>query len=427
MLALLCLACTADSVSPGPGVTEPGDGGETGTGGQTDSGEEIDEGFDEELEEVPGFPGPDDLFRDDVIHELRLNMSNGAMDDLRASPKEYVEAELVTDFGTYTVGVRLKGNTSFDELDGKPAFKIDVNHVVPGQTVWGQPSFYLQNKIWDPSHLHEFLTYGFFQDAGVPASRAAFSTVQVNDSDYGLYLVLEKQNGAFMRHRFGDDSGSIYESGSFNYPCDLTSGAGDTTCTCFEVDAEGSADTFADLQDLCTAARNPGALDEVLADEMDMDLWRRSAAAEMLVSHYDNYFWNLNNFRVAHLPETGKWVFTPWSTDLSWGWYPWVGGPHCGMYGVTPGEYWGGALMDRCWMEPACATALHEQLLELADLFEEVDMLDRLERGDELISSLAKSEWRGNYGPSDYEQEVACMSDYIAQRPATIREWVAAQ
>ena len=380
--------------------------------------------MDEVIETVPGVLSAEDLFVDDQIHELKLTLSSAALSSLRTAPREVVEAELTTVEGSFTVGVRLKGNTSMDDVDGKPAWKVDVNHFVPGQTLWGQPSFYLQNMIWDPSYLHEFLSYSFFQDAGVPAARAAYTTLQVNDADYGLYLVLEKQNGAFMRDRFGDDSGSIYESGSFNWPCDLLSGPADDPCTCFEVDNVGEADELADLQDLCRAARVPGAMDEALAGELDMDTWRRAMAAEMLVSHYDNYGWNTNNFRIAHVPSTGLWYFTPWSADLSWGYYPWMDGPHCGTYGVTPEEYWGGVLMDRCRTEPECLAALGDQLLELADLYEQVDMSARFEAALALIEDDALKEYRGNYGPAQFNTEIACMRDYVAARPEIIRDWV---
>lgn len=420
-LAAALLGLLACSPAPAPGDGDPGQAVDSG---ETEEAAEPE--WSDEIETIPGRPGAEDLFVDDTIHPLHLVLSSPALASLRAEPRTWVEATLTTEEGSFLVGVRLKGNTSMDTIDGKPAFKVDVNRYVEGQTAWEQPSFYLQNMLWDPSYLHEFLTYGWLQEAGVPAARAAYATLELNDADYGLYLVLEKQSGAFMRDRFGDDGGSIYESGSFNHPCDLNSGAGDSSCTCFEIDHEGSADSFEDLQALCEAARQPEALSTDLDGRLDLDLFRRGQAAEMVVSHYDNYGWNTNNWRLAHLPETGRWIFTPWSADLSWGWYPWMTGPRCGTYGVTPTEYQSGFLVWRCWADADCAAAMGETLLELADLYEVLDMPARLAAARELIEEDALREYRGYYGPSDFHAEAACLEDYVASRPETIRDWVAA-
>lgn len=421
MPLLLALALLGCATSPTPGEGAAPSLGDSGT-----AEEDAQPDWSEEIETVPGRPGAEDLFVDDRIHPLHLQLTSPAIASLRAEPRTWVEATLTTEEGSFLVGVRLKGNTSMDSIDGKPAFKVDVNRYVEGQTVWEQPSFYLQNMLWDPSYLHEFLTYGWLQEAEVPAARAAYATLGLNDADYGLYLILEKQSGAFMRERFGDDGGSIYESGSFNHPCDLQSGPEANPCTCFEVDHEGSADTFADLQALCTAARASDALDTELGGRVDLDLFRRGQAAEMVVSHYDNYGWNTNNWRLAHLPETGRWIFTPWSADLSWGWYPWMSGPHCGTYGVTPTEYQSGFLVWRCWADPDCAAAMGEELLELADLYESLDMPARLAAARELIEAEAVKEYRGYYGPSEFHAEADCLEDYVESRPGTIRDWVGA-
>lgn len=401
------------------------DGGTDGTGGTTDPGG---------TETVPGGGGDDgggdsdEIFVQDAVHEIQIVLGDAAWNALLNQPKTYVEGELSFEDQTWVVGVRLKGNTSFDTLTGKPAFKIDVNQYVAGQKFYGMPSFYLQNAYWDPSSMHEFLGYGFFTDRQVPSARAAYAHVTVNDIDYGLYVFLEKENGPFLERFLDDPSGSVYESGSFNWPCDLASGPAENPCTCFEVDREGEGDEFADLQALCNSSRTPG--DEwyaTMEEKVDMSLFLRGQASEMVVSHYDNYGWNINNWRIAHDPTSDKWIWTPWSVDLAFGWYPWMTGPHCGTYGVYPTDYQQGYLIKRCWKDATCKAELLIALEETADAWEEADMPARVDAAEALIAPFVESDHKRYYSFADFENEVACMRTFSENRAEVIRAWVATQ
>lgn len=438
LLLLLLAACGAPVVDPPEhhpqhqadgGSTAPEDGGTADGGGTApDDGGAADGGGDD-VEDIPGHGDPvDPIFRDDLVHELKLTLEDEAWNSLSANGRTWVEAELEYEGRTWVVGLRLKGNTSYDVLEGKPALKVDMNRYEDGEDFFGMPSFYLQNARWDPSVMHEFISYNFFVSVGVPAARAAYADLKLNGRDYGPYVLLEKQNSAFMERWFDDDGGSIYEAGSFNYGCDLSDGPQLAPCDCFEVDKVGSEDSREDLWDLCRAATS--ASDDwydAMKATMDMDRFLRAMAAEMVVSHYDNYGWNTNNYRIARLPETDDWVFTPWSVDLSFGWYPWMSGPHCGTYGVTPGEYDGGFLVRRCWRDAACTADLEAALIEQADAFDAYGVVDRIEAAQRLIAPLVAKDFRDIYSFADFETEAACMRDFAEGRGDAIRAWVDAR
>lgn len=418
LLLLACVAPTGITVGSGPAPdtdTTPAD---------TDT--------DTIVEAVPDSDhvpqDADAIFREDVVHEIAITLSDAAWNALLAAPRDEVEAELAYEGESWTVTVSLKGNTSFDALTGKPAFKVDANGVVEGQQFYGMPSFYLQNGYWDPSAMHEFLGYGFFQDREVPTARAAFAHLTVNTIDYGLYTFLEKEHGPFLERYLGDASGSVYESGSFNWPCDLSSGPDDAPCECFEVDRVGTGDTFADLQALCTTARDLGTgWYEGLQTKLDAELFLRGQAAEMVVSHYDNYGWNINNWRIAHDPTADVWIWTPWSVDLAFGWYPWMTGPHCGTYGVTPDEYRSGYLVDRCWRDTACKADLVAALDEAADAWDAADMPARIDAAEALIRPYVEADDKRYYSVGEFDAEVSCMRAFSESRADAIREWAAAQ
>ena len=69
------------------------------------------------------------------------------------------------------VGVRLKGNGSFQPMSGKPSLALKFNAYVPGQRLFGLSKILLNNARQDSSLMSEFLAASLFQEAGVPAAQ----------------------------------------------------------------------------------------------------------------------------------------------------------------------------------------------------------------------------------------------------------------
>ena len=418
MLTLLGLVACVGTVQDTGTVAAPGETG-TDTVTETDTVEDVPG-----VTEEPVDDNADTIFRDDVIHDIALSIPEASMDALRLDPRSYVAATWTHEGETVAVGVRLKGNTSYTWFDEKPALIVDFDFSVPDQRYRGLPSITLQNMTWDPSMVHEHLAYWVFRAAQVPSARSAYTQLTIDGQAYGLYLLLEKQNSLFRKQWWEDRSGSVYEAGSFNHPCDLNDGSSDDPCTCYELDRVGE-DDFTDLQDLCTAARTTGA-DWVaqVSEHVNWDVFLRAQATEMVVSHYDNYGWNINNYRLYHEPTEGLFYWTPWSTDLAWGWYPWVSSPHCGYYAGYPDQYQGGLLIKRCWGDADCRAELLGVIGEQVDLFESLDVGAELERVLGLIQDDVLSDPRTRYPNTDALAEQECVRQMIAGRAATLRDWL---
>ena len=271
--------------------------------------------------------------------------------------------------------------------------------------------------------MHERLAFAWFRSFGVPASRTAYVRLTLNGEDYGYYLAVEKENDEYLDQWWEDDSGSVYEAGSFNWPCDVNYAPGG----CFEEDRVGEGDSREALERLTIAAHAPDTTwVEVIEEVVDLDAFLRAMAADVLVSHYDDYGWNINNYRIYHDPSSDRWYWTPWSTDLAFGWYPWMDGPHCGTYGQTISEYGTGYLLGRCMTIAACNDRWHTALGEAADAFEAFDLPGQIAALHEQTAAQAASDTRRSYGDAALEAEVACMATWAAQRPAQIRAELAA-
>ena len=356
------------------------------------------------------------LFGEGVVHTVNIEIDSSSWNALIFDPREYAPVTISIDEHTdYRVAIRAKGNTQFRTIDDKPSLVIDFNRELLDQTFDGLPSVYLHNMTYDPTMMHEHLAYSFFREVGVPASRTAYADVTVNGEHYGLYLFVEKQNSVYRERWWSQTPGSMFESGSFNWPCDL-----DLDCGCFEVDelAEGGEEA---LQELCDAvSTNNESWLAGAEQKLDWPAFLKAVSAEIVISHYDNYGWNINNFRLYHDPESDTWAFTPWSTDLSFGWYPWSANPHCGEFGQGPQEYNGGYLVRRCWTNNTCRAALESAIQDQAAVLTSMDMPGRIDALHTQIAPYNAADTRKWYNDAYFEREVSCIRAWSAQRPGSL-------
>lgn len=125
-------------------------------------------------------------------------------------------AKLVFNGVTYdSVGVRYKGNSSYfntrKENTSKLPFNIKINYANKNQLLpGGIKRLKLSNVFRDPSFLREVLSY---EIAGnyMPAPKANFAKVYVNDEYIGLYNSSESIDNHFLADRFGEEDGVLFK------------------------------------------------------------------------------------------------------------------------------------------------------------------------------------------------------------------------
>jgi hypothetical protein len=148
----------------------------------------------------------------DLIPQFDLEISDDNIASLRAGPTTWVQATLVYEGRSYgPVGVNLKGTSSFQPIDGKPGFRVNLNKFVSGAKFFGLKEFLLNNMTTDPSMLRERLAYWIGrQIGGVPISRCNHSWVTLNGAPLGLYATVEEPKDQLMARYFPDATGPVY-------------------------------------------------------------------------------------------------------------------------------------------------------------------------------------------------------------------------
>lgn len=232
-------------------------------------------------------------------------------------PYTYFPADLwVNGLSAREVGVRKKGFVG-SVLAGsvqRPSLKIKTDVYVEDQRLDDDTErITLNNNLTDLTRMHTCLVYSVFADADYPAPRCNLATVMVNGEALGTYTHVEALKKRFLRRAFGNDDGSLYELTLTDFTEEqLADGLGR-----WEPKTDDTREDTALLMAVADALRvEDSALEEALAEVLDLEMFLEFWALETLVAHNDGFSSNTNNSYVYFDPDRGdRAVFIPWGTD----------------------------------------------------------------------------------------------------------------
>ena len=155
-----------------------------------------------------------------------------------------------------------------------------------------------------------------------------------------------------------------------------------------------------------------GGFYPAIADIFDFDKFLTTWAVESYIAHWDNYAFKIkNNYRIYHDPVTDRWTLLSTGIDQTFN---------------QEQDPWGveATLAVRCLQEPACEAAFATRLAELNDQFEATDLAGRATFIFNQISPLIMEDPRKEYTFEVFQQRHQDLLDFIANRPAGIRNWL---
>ena len=258
-----------------------------------------------------------------------------------ADENEYIAAHLtLTDVsGTHvmdSVGVRLKGNSSYMHPGDKKSFKIDFNKFISGQNYDGLKKLNFSNGFKDPTCMREKLFFDVCREVGVPAPRASFAEVTFNGEPWGFYTVVEQIDDQFLDWNIQEDSGNLFKAGD-NFGGGGPGGGGggaEADLVHYGNDPAGVRGTLrAEKQrgrerlerfDVVPRLRQQHTADAFAAGidfRMDVDGFLRSAALDMLFSNLDTYTGSARNYYIYHNMDTDMWQWIKWDGNEAFGSY----------------------------------------------------------------------------------------------------------
>ncbi len=245
------------------------------------------------------------IFALDEIPTFSLTLSADATHALAERPREWVSGGFAYKDETFdAVGIRLKGHRSLRKLGAKPSFKIELDRFADHRLA-KQKTITLNNMVEDSSMMREVLAYRLYRALGVAAPSAGFAEVVVNGQPQGLYAVIESIDKRFLRSRFDDADGPIYE--------------GEWGCDVIPADV-GGFDHDGGTKDRGMLARfaevAAGDAKQLFGPDSPLDVpaFLRFLAVEMYVGNFDGYRHG-HNYRLYFEPTRARWYFMPWGLD----------------------------------------------------------------------------------------------------------------
>ncbi|HIG30395.1 MAG TPA: hypothetical protein EYQ50_22385 [Verrucomicrobiales bacterium] len=267
----------------------------------------------------------EDLFRPDHLLDIQITLPDGDWEELRkqrrardfrtmfsntgAKPYTQFKADISIDGVIIpSVAVRKKGFIgSVDEE--RPSLKVKFDAYVDQNPIKGLDRLTLNNNKQDESLASQFLTYKFFNQAGLPAPRVSFAKVTVNGEYLGIYSNVESVRGPFLKNHYGDNSGEFYEGTIADfYPKALDS---------LEAKNKRTEKDKTRAIRLAQLLESEESFDlEELGRVVNVEKFIRFWAIESLIGFWDGYSNNQNNYFAYSNPEdNARFHFIPWGAD----------------------------------------------------------------------------------------------------------------
>ena len=346
----------------------------------------------------------DALFTGGHVPRIEIRLADGAADRLREDPRGYVPCTLVVDGDTIhdDVAIKLKGSAgSFQGLDEKPGFTVNMDRFRPGARFHGLDKFHLNNAAQDPTLLHEWIGGVLFLEAGLPAARVGHARVILDDRDLGLSVLKEAIDRDFLERHFDDAGGNLYDGGT-----------GVDLDELIERDEGKDGVPGADLKALVEACRIEDSTQRqtAIAERLDVSSFVPFMALELMSGHWDGYTVGHNNYRVYADPASGGRIrFLPHGMDQL------LGDPAAPILEMPPTIVAAAVMQVPEWRE-----AFREKVRELLPLFlAEGALRKRLDAETEKLRP-AVAEF-GDDALSGWEEAIADLRDRLSARAENLR------
>ncbi|HLP96450.1 MAG TPA: CotH kinase family protein [Saprospiraceae bacterium] len=128
--------------------------------------------------------------------------------------KTDIPATMIVENDTfYNVGVRFKGNTSYQQVQNsdKKSFNITLDAFVAGQDIDGYSTINLNNAFEDASFMRE-VSYLHQIRRHIPAAKANFVHLTINGINWGVYPNVQQINGDYLEEWFFSNDGTRWRA-----------------------------------------------------------------------------------------------------------------------------------------------------------------------------------------------------------------------
>jgi len=217
-----------------------------------------------------------------------------------------------------SVGIRYKGNSTYNANQVKNPLNIKLDHIIDDQLIEGYGTLKLANVFKDPSFVREVLSYEIARSY-LPASQANYANVYINGTHLGLYTSDQSVDKFFMRTHFASDENTRVKG-------EITSSGGSPSGGVWEYYGDDSSSYYGlyDMKSdygwgelinfLDTLNNHNSSVEQVL--NVDRHLW--FLAFSNLFVNLDGPINNPQNYYI-YKDDAGRFNPIPWDLNESFG------------------------------------------------------------------------------------------------------------
>ncbi len=268
------------------------------------------------------------IFDNDVLHEIKIEFEESnfwqiltSNYDLNYPDVPYIMANVNIDGEPVdSIGVRLKGFSSYWGSEFKKSIKLDFNEYIPGKRFDGLKKLNLNNGEGDPSMNRDMICFDVMRNNGVRAPRVAHAKVFLNDTYWGVYSLVEQIDKTFVKENFQDGNGNLFKNIGWTQ---LQYNGDSPNDYVEEIELKTNEDEndwsgFLNLVDVINNSTN-AEFKEQIGEVFNVDLFLRTLAVDVVTNNWDSYMDHGRNFYIYEEPVSGKFQWIPWDYNLAMG------------------------------------------------------------------------------------------------------------
>jgi hypothetical protein len=235
------------------------------------------------------------------------------------------------DFGK--VGARYRGNGTYvTSLYGsKQSYKVDLNKHEKKKLA-GIDELNFVNSIPDFSYVHDSMAQRVFRELGVVAPRTTYAYLSISvpgkwtNQALGLYCVIENIDNDFAEDRFGSKIVPIFKPVTYDLFVDMGSTWKDYE-KIYDLKTEATDEQLKRVIEFAKFVTHSTDQEFAakLADFLDIEEVAAFLAGHVLLSSYDGFLTNGQNYYLYLDPRSNKFGFISWDQDHSWGEFGHIG------------------------------------------------------------------------------------------------------
>ena len=266
------------------------------------------------------------FYDNNTIQEIRIYFAQSNWDQIldtaNAGTDGYIMADSIRINGITLrqVGVKYKGNSSYNPNQAKNPFHIELDSYLP-QDYQGYTDIKLNNVKYDPSFVREAVSYAILRQY-MHAPKANFANVYVNNNLIGLYTNVESISKKFVNTHFGSNNHAFFNCsppagagpGSTNLPnLSYLGNSYNSYYSAYEIKSDSG---WADLIDLTnTLNNNISNIESVL--DIDRAIWM--LAFDNVMVNLDSYLGQFKQNYYIYKDDYGRFNPIAWDLNMSFG------------------------------------------------------------------------------------------------------------